>query len=77
MAVLSDESIAESVAHAMKNGQSAEQLIPSLVSTTARWRTAEKHDAFISYGENGDMLGLLAKQLIQANQMPHLFHPVE
>lgn len=63
-----DESIAESVAHAMK-----EWAISKGATHFTHWfqpqrgGTAEKHDAFLSYAENGEMIERFsAKQLIQS-----------
>jgi glutamine synthetase len=63
-----DESIAESVAHAMK-----EWAISKGATHFTHWfqpqrgGTAEKHDAFLSYSETGDMIERFsAKQLIQS-----------
>lgn len=63
-----DESIADEVAHAMK-----EWAIGNGATHFTHWfqpqrgGTAEKHDAFISYGENGELIERFsAKQLIQS-----------
>lgn len=63
-----DESIAESVAHAMK-----EWAISKGATHFTHWfqpqrgGTAEKHDAFLSYADNGEMIERFsAKQLIQS-----------
>ncbi len=63
-----DESIADEVAHAMK-----EWAISNGATHFTHWfqpqrgGTAEKHDAFISYGENGELIERFsAKQLIQS-----------
>lgn len=63
-----DESIAEAVAHAMKEwaiGEGATHFTHWF--QPQRGGTAEKHDAFITYGENGDIIERFsAKQLIQS-----------
>lgn len=63
-----DESIASDVAHAMK-----EWAIENGATHFTHWfqpqrgGTAEKHDAFLSYGKNGEMIERFsAKQLIQS-----------
>ncbi|MEW6709923.1 MAG: glutamine synthetase III, partial [Candidatus Riflebacteria bacterium] len=63
-----DNSIAEEVAHAMKEwaiGKGATHFTHWF--QPQRGGTAEKHDAFISYSENGEIIERFsAKQLIQS-----------